>query len=75
VRGLGFAEMENHAETILINVAAARGQSAKYFGPGANNANIQNDMLVLIEGIPARAQAWFDTGGQDQQAILQAFAA
>jgi acyl-homoserine lactone acylase PvdQ len=24
VRGLGYAEMENHAETILINVANAR---------------------------------------------------
>ncbi|MDQ6702914.1 MAG: penicillin acylase family protein, partial [Pseudomonadota bacterium] len=24
VRGLGYAEMENHAETILMNVASAR---------------------------------------------------
>jgi acyl-homoserine lactone acylase PvdQ len=28
VRGLGYAEMENHAETILMNVASARGRSA-----------------------------------------------
>jgi hypothetical protein len=32
VRGLGYAEMENHAETILMNVASARGRSAEYFG-------------------------------------------
>jgi acyl-homoserine lactone acylase PvdQ len=26
VRGLGYAEMENHAETILMNVASAHGR-------------------------------------------------
>ncbi|MDQ6703192.1 MAG: penicillin acylase family protein [Pseudomonadota bacterium] len=58
VRGLGYAEMENHAETILLNVASARGRSAEYFGPGASNANIQNDITVRTEGIPRRAQFW-----------------
>jgi acyl-homoserine-lactone acylase len=78
VRGLGYAEMENHAETILMNAAAARGRSAAYFGPGACNpqgvcANIQNDMLVRTEDIPSRAQAWLDNGGQNQRDIIQAF--
>jgi len=58
VRGLGYAEMENHAETILINVASARGRSAEDFGPGASNANIQNDITVRTEGVPRRAQFW-----------------
>ncbi len=74
VRGLGYAEMENHAETILLNVASARGRSAEYFGPGAGNANIQNDITVRTEGIPDRAQRWLDTGGAEQAAIIQAFA-
>src|SRR3979411_480634 len=52
VRGLGYAEMENHAETILMNVASARGRSAEYFGPGAGNTNIQNDITVRTENIP-----------------------
>src|ERR1700719_5234334 len=47
VRGLGYAEMENHAETILMNVASARGRSAEYFGPGGvDRPNIQNDITV-----------------------------
>jgi acyl-homoserine-lactone acylase len=75
VRGLGYAEMENHAETILMNVAAARGKSAKYFGPGANNANINNDITVRTEGIPDRAKLWLLTGGIDQAAIILAFTA
>jgi acyl-homoserine-lactone acylase len=73
VRGLGYAEMENHAETILMNVASARGQSAEYFGPGASNANINNDIAVRTEGIPSRARAWLLTGGVEQAAIIQAF--
>jgi acyl-homoserine-lactone acylase len=73
VRGLGYAEMENHAETILMNVASARGRSAEYFGLGAGNANINNDIMVRTEGIPSRAQQWLDTGGDEQAAIIQAF--
>jgi acyl-homoserine-lactone acylase len=73
VRGLGYAEMENHAETILINVAAARGRSAEYFGSGAGNANINNDIMVRTEDIPNRAQNWLQTGGVEQAAIIQAF--
>jgi len=73
VRGLGYAEMENHAETILMNVASARGRSAEYFGQGASNANINNDITVRTEGIPSRAQFWLLTGGVEQAAIIQAF--
>jgi acyl-homoserine-lactone acylase len=74
VRGLGYAEMENHAETILMNVASARGRSAEYFGPGPGNANVQNDISVRTEDIPNRAQVWLDTGGDEQAQIIQAFA-
>jgi acyl-homoserine-lactone acylase len=73
VRGLGYAEMENHAETILMNVASARGRSAEYFGPGEAGANVQNDILVRTEGIPERARAWLESGGEDQAEIVQAF--
>jgi acyl-homoserine-lactone acylase len=73
VRGLGYAEMENHAETILMNVASARGRSAEYFGRGASNANVHSDIAVRTEGIPSRAQFWLLTGGVEQATIIQAF--
>jgi acyl-homoserine-lactone acylase len=79
VRGLGYAEMENHAETILMNVASARGRSAEYFGPGVFNTNcnnyinICNDITVRTEGIPRRAQHWLETGGDEQADIIEAF--
>src|SRR5688500_9494443 len=31
VHGFGYAQMENHAEQLLLNVASARGRSAEYF--------------------------------------------
>ena len=73
VRGYGYAQMENHAETLLTNIAAARGRLAEYFGPGTGNANVQSDTMVRTEGIPGRAAAWLQDGGTFQQAVIQAF--
>lgn len=75
VRGLGYAEMENHSETLLMNVAASRGRSAEYFGAGAANVNVTNDIRVHTEGIPGRAQDWLARGGTEQREIIEAFAA
>jgi acyl-homoserine-lactone acylase len=74
-RGLGYAQMENHAETLLTNIAKARGRLAEYFGPGAGNANISSDIQIRNYGIPARAAAWVAQGGAEEQGILQAFCA
>jgi acyl-homoserine-lactone acylase len=73
VRGYGYAQMENHAELILQKVAEARGRAAEYFGPGAQNANVENDRRIQTYGIPERAQRWYREGGSFQQSILQAF--
>jgi acyl-homoserine-lactone acylase len=73
VRGLGYAQMENHAETLLNNVARARGRSAEYLGAGPNNFNLTYDEQVRSYGIPARAAAWVAQGGAFQQSVLQAF--
>ncbi len=73
VRGLAYAQMENHAETLLNNVARARGRSAEYLGPGTSNFNITYDEQVRTYGIPERAQAWVAQGGAFQLSVLQAF--
>jgi acyl-homoserine-lactone acylase len=73
VRGYGYAQMENHAELVLQKVAKARGRTAEYFGPGAQNANVENDVRIQTYGIPERAQRWYREGGFLQQSILQAF--
>jgi acyl-homoserine-lactone acylase len=74
-KGLGYAQMENHAETLLTNIAKARGRLAEYFGPGDSNSNLNSDIQLRTYGIPARAAAWVNQGGSEQLAILQAFCA
>src|SRR5689334_7597339 len=75
VRGYGYAQMENQAETLLTNIAAARGRLAEYFGPGDGDANVQSDTLVRTEGIPDRAALWLQQGDDFQRAVLDAFVA
>ena len=75
VRGYGYAQMENQAETLLTNIAAARGRSAEYFGPGSGNANVQSDTAVRTEGIPTRAVSWLEEGSAFQRAVIDAFVA
>jgi len=53
----------------------ARGRTAEYFGPGAQNANVENDVRIQTYGIPERAQRWYREGGSFQQLVLQAFVA
>lgn len=74
-RGLGYAQMEAHAETILNNVATARGRSAEYFGAGDGNANVITDTAVRTYGIPQRAIQWLQQGGTEQSQLLTAFCA
>jgi len=75
IRGFGYAQMEAHAETLLGNLAQARGRSAEYFGPGAGNANVTSDIQVHTFGIPERARQWLSIGGDLQRKYLEAAAA
>jgi len=75
IRGFGYAQMEAHAETLLGNLAQARGRSAEYFGPGAGSANVTNDIQVHTFGIPERAREWLSIGGELQREYLEAAAA
>ncbi len=73
IRGLGYAQMENHAETLLNNIALQRGRLAEYFGPGPNNANIASDIQVRTYGIPSRAAQWIAGSSTTQLQYIQAF--
>jgi acyl-homoserine-lactone acylase len=69
IRGYGYAQMENHAELILQNIALARGRAAEYFGPGPNNQNVTNDEQVLTYGIPQRSEDWLGQSDQFQRKL------
>lgn len=74
IRALGYAQMTNHAEQFLLNVATARGEYASFFGPGADNRNVGSDIDVITNDIPERARSWLKSGGNAQRVMLKAFA-
>jgi acyl-homoserine-lactone acylase len=74
IRGFGYAQMENHAETLLSNLARARGRAAEYFGAGPGGAFVDSDVQVRTFGIPERARRWLEEGGAEQRRFLQAAA-
>ena len=73
--GLGFANMENHAETILRKVAAARGRLAEYFGAGPQDANIASDIQMRTYDVPRRSRRWLEEGTEEQRRFLAVFCA
>ena len=75
VRGYGYAQMGNHAELILQNIALARGRSAEYFGPGANNQNVTSDEQVITYGIPKRSEEWIAQSDLLQRKLIDSFVA
>ena len=75
LRGYGYAQMENHAELILQNIALARGRAAEYFGPGLNNQNVASDEQVITYGIPKRSEEWAGQSDLLQRKLIDSFVA
>ena len=73
LRGFGYAQMQNHAEQVLLNVAAARGRYGEYFGGGVDEANVRNDIFVHTVGIPTLAEQWLRNGSATQRGYIEAF--
>src|SRR5258707_2333206 len=75
LRGYGYAQMENHAELILQNIALARGRAAEYFGQGSNNKNVVSDEQVITYGIPKRSEEWVGQSDLLQRKLIDSFVA
>lgn len=65
----GWAQMHNHANTILELYGNSRGRAAEYWGKD----NLQNDMLIHTLGFEELAEVWGQTQGQEQKEIYEAF--
>ncbi|KGE03658.1 acylase [Pseudohaliea rubra] len=57
--GEGYAAAEDHGCQIARGLVQARGELARYFGPGEEQRNVVADGVVRALGIPAQAQAAF----------------
>lgn len=69
-RGYGWAQARQHGDEILRLYGEARGRGAEYWGPRYEATTV----WLLKNGVPARAQAWYDQQDPAFRALLDAFA-
>jgi acyl-homoserine-lactone acylase len=71
--GEGYAQAEDHLCTIADQVIRARGERAKFFGPGEENANLLSDVGIKGLEVSQRAAAAFATQGEEFRSWYQGF--
>lgn len=69
--GYGWAQTASHANTVLRLYGEARGRGAEYWG-GDYEATTR---WLVMNDVPARAQAWYEAYSPQFRAKLDAFAA
>jgi acyl-homoserine-lactone acylase len=67
----GWAQMRNHADLLLRLYGESRGRAAEYWG---GDANLELDRWVQLNGVPARARAWYDAQDPQFRKYLDEFA-
>jgi len=67
----GWAQMRNQADLLLRLYGESRGRAAEYWG---GDANLELDRWVHLNGVPARAQSWYDAQDPQFRKYLDEFA-
>lgn len=66
----GWAQMRNQADLLLRLYGESRGRAAEYWG----GAYFEQDRWLQTNGVPERAQAWYDAQDPTFRKYLDAFA-
>ncbi len=70
--GLGWVQMEDHGIRVVNLLLSARGESARHYGPGTNDARVTSDLRARRSHGVARAR--FSELPDDVQAVYRGFA-
>ena len=73
--GYGYAIAEDHLCTIADSVVQARGQAAKFFGPGPDDVWLNQDIVYQAMDLYERARVDFDNTAPDLQDQIRGYAA
>ena len=73
--GEGYAFAHDHACDLADQVVRARGERAKFFGPGENNRHLRSDTVVRALRVHERAEAELETESAEIRAWLEGYAA
>ncbi|MEM1141340.1 MAG: acylase [Pseudomonadota bacterium] len=73
--GEGFAAAEDHLCNIAYELLVARGEKARYLGPGPEQANLMSDVVVRGLGIDAQAKSGFAAQTAENQRWIDGYVA
>ena len=73
--GEGYAFAYDHACDLADQVVRARGERAKFFGPGENNRHLRSDTVVKALRVHERAEAELETESGEIREWLEGYAA
>jgi acyl-homoserine-lactone acylase len=73
--GVGYAFASQNACILADSIIKARGERAKYFGPGGNNNNVISDLFYKAMDTIQQAEDAFDTLDANGKAVMLGFTA
>lgn len=73
--GQGYAMAEDRACTILDQIVKVRSERSRWFGPGADDANLTSDFAYLHLGIVERVEDFYATAPDATRAAVDGFSA
>jgi acyl-homoserine-lactone acylase len=73
--GQAYAFAQDHVCTLADQIVKVRSERSKFFGPGANDANLDSDFGFLALRVYADAKAGFPKQSDDARAMLSGFVA
>lgn len=71
--GEGYAFAQDHLCSLADQVVKARGERARYFGPGENNRHLYNDIAMRALGVYEQAQSMYRDLPKEQREVLDGY--
>lgn len=73
--GEGYAFAQDHLCSLADQVIKARGERARFFGPGENNRHLNSDIAMRALGIYDQAKAMLESMPGDERAQIEGYVA
>jgi acyl-homoserine-lactone acylase len=71
--GQGYAMAQDHACTLADQILKVRGERARFFGPGPNEAHVRSDFAWRSLDLVERARTGFASQPEDSRELVQGF--
>ncbi|MGA1368075.1 MAG: acylase [Blastocatellia bacterium] len=73
--GEGYAFAQDHLCSLADQIVKARGDRARFFGPGENNRHLNNDLTMKALGLAEQARDLYQSLPEPQRAMLDGYVA